>query len=220
VQGRIFFSKTFPQTKISRVSCEIKIKYTVLLHFYKQPLFSLPATLILFIFMQAINLNRFKKKFDLNRKSLRYFLTRTENKPPHNLDILLEKIDKEVWTNVNCLSCANCCKVMSPTYTFQDIKRIAAHLDMRPKEFKEKWLYLDKRDNEWMNKSRPCQFLDLKSNMCTIYEVRPVDCAGFPHLLKKPTADYMHIHKQNIEYCPATMMLVEKLKENLVVLKR
>ena len=86
---------------------------------------------------------------------------------------------------------------------------------MRPKDFKEKWLYREKKGNDWMNKSQPCQFLDLKSNMCSIYEVRPLDCAGFPHLTKKPITDYMHVHKQNIEYCPATMLFVEKLKEEI-----
>jgi len=161
--------------------------------------------------MQAINLWKLKKKFEKNRKSLRHFITRTENKPSKNLEVLAEKTDKEVWAQVDCLSCANCCRVMSPTYTFKDIKRIAAHLGMRPKDFKEKWLYLDKRQNDWMNKSRPCQFLNLKTNMCSIYEVRPADCAGFPHLIKKPLPDYMHVHKQNIEYCPATMLFVEKL---------
>jgi uncharacterized protein len=161
--------------------------------------------------MQFINLRKHKKKFEKNKKSFRYFITRTENNPPKNLEALATQKDKEVWAEVDCLSCANCCKVMSPTYTFTDIKRIAAHLGMRPKDFKEKWLYLDKRGNDWMNKSRPCQFLDLKTNMCSIYEVRPVDCAGFPHLLKKPFKDFMHVHKQNIEYCPATMLFVEKM---------
>jgi Fe-S-cluster containining protein len=161
--------------------------------------------------MQSVNFSKFKKKFEEKRKSLRRFITRTENNPPYNLEALAEQTDKEVWAGVNCLSCANCCKMMSPTYTFQDIKRIAAHLGMRPTDFKEKWLYFDKKENDWMNKSLPCQFLDLKSNMCTIYEVRPADCAGFPHLIKKPITDYMYIHKQNIEYCPATMLFAEKL---------
>src|SRR5664279_2751107 len=136
-----------------------------------------------------------RKNFEKHKKTFRYFITRTENNPPKNLEVLATQKDKEVWTEVDCLSCANCCKVMSPTYTFTDIKRIAAHLGMRPKDFKEKWLYLDKRGNDWMNKSRPCQFLDLKTNMCTIYDVRPADCAGFPHLVKKPLKDYMHVHK-------------------------
>jgi len=163
-------------------------------------------------FMQPINFRRFKKKFGEKRKSLRHFITVTENNPPHNLEALAGQTDKKVWKEINCLSCANCCKVMSPTYTFGDIKRIAAHLGMRPKDFREKWLYLDK-GKDWMNKSLPCQFLDLQSNMCSIYEVRPADCAGFPHLVKKPITDYMYIHKQNIEYCPATLLFVEKLQE-------
>ncbi len=165
--------------------------------------------------MQVVNLRKFTKKFESNKKQFRSFITRTEKKPPENLEVLSEKIDKEVWEQVDCLGCANCCKVMSPTYTFQDIKRISAHLGMKPKDFKEKWLYLDKRENDWMNKSRPCQFLDLKTNMCSIYEVRPTDCAGFPHLTKKPPTDFIYIHKQNIEYCPATLLFVEKLKEAL-----
>ncbi len=165
--------------------------------------------------MQVTNLRKFKKKFEANKKLFRYFITRTENRPPLNLDILSEEIDRQVWTKVDCLGCANCCKVMSPTYTFQDIKRISAHLGMRQKDFREKWLYLDKRDNDWMNKSRPCQFLDLNTNMCSIYEVRPADCSGFPHLTKKPIPEFMHVHKQNIEYCPATLLFVEKFKAAL-----
>jgi len=162
--------------------------------------------------MQSINFRKFKKKFEEKRKSLRRFITITENNPPQNLEVLCDDAAEKVWAEVSCLSCANCCKAMSPTYTNQDIKRIAAHLGMRPKDFREKWLYLDK-GKDWMNRSLPCQFLDVRSNMCSIYEVRPADCAGFPHLVKKPVTDYMYIHKQNIAYCPATLLFVEKLRE-------
>ncbi len=167
--------------------------------------------------MVSNHLKKLKKKFDLNRKSLRYFITRTENNPPENIDCLMTDVEKEVWEEVSCLSCANCCKVMSPTYTTADIKRISAHLGMRPIDFKEKWLYREKKDNDWMNRFQPCQFLDLKTNMCTIYEVRPADCADFPHFHKHPAKEYFYIHKQNIEYCPATMLMVEKMKEKLKV---
>lgn len=165
--------------------------------------------------MNSINLRKHKKNFVRNKKYFRSFITRIENKPPGNLETLSEKLDREVWKQADCMSCANCCKVMSPTYTFRDIKRIAAHLGMRPKDFKEKWLYFDKKEKDWMNKSTPCQFLELKTNRCTIYEIRPADCASFPHLVKKPITDYMHVHKQNIEYCPATMVFVEKMIESI-----
>jgi Fe-S-cluster containining protein len=63
-----------------------------------------------------------------------------------------------------------------------------------------------------VNISKPCQFLNLKSNKCSIYEVRPADCAGFPHLTKRKMTEYIHVHKQNIDYCPATYKMVEKMK--------
>ena len=67
-------------------------------------------------------------------------------------------------------------------------------------------------------KAAPASFY-IKTNMCSIYEVRPADCAGFPHLNKKPVTDYMYIHHQNIEYCPATYKFVEKLKERMLLEK-
>ena len=167
--------------------------------------------------MQIINLRLHKKKFLQNKRSLRYFLTKTENNPPKDLDAISAQIDKEVWTDTDCLSCANCCKTMSPTYTFQDMKRISAHFNMKIKDFKAKWLYLDKKEGDWMNVSKPCQFLDRKTNMCSIYEIRPADCAGFPHLVKKSMKDYMHVHRQNIEYCPATYKWVQKLQERILL---
>ena len=118
---------------------------------------------------------------------------------------------KQVWEEVDCLTCANCCKVMTPTFTETDVNRISKYLEMKPEDFKKKWL--KKQDKEWVNKVQPCQFLDLQTNFCTVYAVRPADCAGFPHLTKKPYGDYAHVHKQNIDYCPATFKMVEKMTE-------
>lgn len=165
--------------------------------------------------MQTIYLKRLKRKFQANKKTLRSFITRTDNNPPKEFDKIVAETEKEVWEEVNCLHCANCCKKMSPTYTPKDIKRISEHLGMTPKSFKEKWLYKEEKTGDWLNKSQPCQFLDLKTNMCSIYEVRPADCADFPHFNRRPQKDYFYINKQNIEYCPASMLLIEKLKDSL-----
>jgi Fe-S-cluster containining protein len=162
--------------------------------------------------MQAINLRTFKKKVKLNGRSLKRFLTKIEKATPRGLDGITAKLNPEVWKEIDCLSCANCCKTMTPTYTKQDIIRIAAHFNETPQEFKDKWLKLDK-EGDWLNKKEPCQFLNLKDNKCSIYAIRPADCAGFPHLPRKRMVDYMHVHKQNIEYCPATYRLVEKMME-------
>jgi Fe-S-cluster containining protein len=162
--------------------------------------------------MAAVNLHSFRQKKRYHKKSFRRFLGRLKKNPPGGLDALAEKIDKEVWKEVDCVTCANCCKTMTPTFTLKDIKRISAHLQMTVMEFKNKWLRYEKQDKEWVNNNLPCQFLDLNTNMCSIYEVRPDDCAGFPHLKKRKMVDYMHVHQQNVEYCPATYRMVEKMK--------
>lgn len=159
--------------------------------------------------MLSVNFRSFKKKLSFYRQAYRRFLNRTEKNPPRGIDKLTTIIDKEVWQEVDCLSCANCCKVMTPTFTEQDIKRISAHFNQTPAAFKKQWL--KKSNKEFVNKSQPCQFLNLADNKCSIYEIRPVDCAGFPHLTKRTWPEYAHVHKQNIDYCPATFKMVEKM---------
>lgn len=165
--------------------------------------------------IQPVNLRSFKQRVHHNKRSFRRFLTKLENKPPKGLKDLATRIEKEVWREVDCLSCANCCKTMTPIYTQQDIKRISTHFGLTENEFKTKWLRREKAgDRDWLNKTEPCQFLDLTSNKCSIYEIRPADCAGYPHLSKK-MKDYGHVYKQNIECCPATYKLVEKMMMHL-----
>lgn len=159
-----------------------------------------------------VNLRSFKQKVRHNGKQLKSFLTKTSKHNSKAWEANAEEMNKEVWQEVDCLSCANCCKTMTPTFTPKDIKRIAAHLNTTPKEFKENWLHYDKKDNDWLNKLNPCHFLNLKTHKCNIYEVRPSDCAGFPHLTKKKMVDYVHVHKQNVELCPATYKMVEKMQ--------
>ncbi len=162
----------------------------------------------------TVNLRSFKNLVSKNKKRLRNFLTRLEKKDAVNLHLITLEANELSWAKTDCLDCANCCKTMSPTYTSRDLTRISTHLGMTVKDFKTKWLYKD-RTGDWLNKSQPCQFLDLKTNLCGIYEVRPADCAGFPHHSTKKIKDYGHVYKQNVEFCPATYRLVEFMEEGI-----
>jgi hypothetical protein len=154
----------------------------------------------------------FKHKARLRKNEMRRFLRKLEKEPPRGLEKLTAELEKEVWQEVPCLECANCCKTMTPTFTPKDVKRISAHFNQTPEEFRKQWL--KKSDGDLVNKTEPCQFLNLKDNKCSIYEIRPADCAGFPHLPKK-MKDYAHVHRQNVEYCPATFKIVEKMMARL-----
>ena len=170
--------------------------------------------------MVPINLRSFKQKVRYNAKAFKSFLTKVEKNPPKNLHAVVEAIDKKIWAETDCLSCGNCCKKMTPTFTVKDIKRISEHLEMKPAEFKDKYLVYIKKDKDWQNVKQPCQFLNLTDNKCSIYAVRPADCAQFPHLTKKKMTDYIHVHKQNISFCPATYSMVEKMKEEISLIKK
>ena len=76
-------------------------------------------------FRMQINLRSFKQKVRHHQKAFKKFLGKIEKNPPRHLDKIAEEIDAAVWKEVDCLSCANCCKSMSPTFTNTDIKRIA-----------------------------------------------------------------------------------------------
>jgi hypothetical protein len=181
--------------------------------YFRLQIWAIKSIIEIILNKQLATLRSFKQKIRHHRRRFRLFLSAIEKRPPKDLNKLTVVADKLAWAEVDCLSCANCCKTMSPTYTTEDISRISTHLGMTTKAFKEKWLYKDKREGDWMNVKQPCQFLNLDDNKCSIYEVRPADCAGFPHHDKKKMTDYIHVYKQNVEYCPATYKWVEKMMD-------
>ncbi|MBL7766206.1 MAG: YkgJ family cysteine cluster protein [Chitinophagaceae bacterium] len=160
-------------------------------------------------------LSSFKRALPHKRKELRAFLKKFDKKFIPGIKKYVDPADAETWAETDCLSCANCCKVMTPTFTKADLKRISAHLGMTESAFYDRWLETDKDNGDKVNRIQPCQFLDLKTNMCNIYEVRPEDCAKFPHFKRTPFADFNHIHTQNIEYCPATFKFITRMKEKI-----
>ncbi len=74
--------------------------------------------------MQPINLRSFRKKAKEKKNSMRRFLTKLEREAPRGLDKKIAVLEKEVWQETDCLTCANCCKTMTPTFTNADMKRI------------------------------------------------------------------------------------------------
>jgi Fe-S-cluster containining protein len=160
-----------------------------------------------------MDLKKFREKAAKKKRSLTAFLTKLDDIVPVEMPELVAKTDASVWRDIDCMTCANCCKTMTPTFTPTDIKRISAHLGMATREFKDKWLLKEEDTGDWVNKKQPCQFL--KNNMCSIYEVRPRDCAEFPHHNKKPFDLYNDTFTNNLVHCPATLTLVERLKKQV-----
>ncbi|GBL35909.1 hypothetical protein EMGBS15_15040 [Filimonas sp.] len=102
---------------------------------------------------------------------------------------------------------------MTPTFTKEDLKRISKTFPNEREGFLCEMVETDKDNGDKVNRIQPCQFLNLEDNKCTIYEIRPEDCAKFPHFKRKPFGGFNHIHTQNIEYCPATLKFVSSCRK-------
>lgn len=160
-----------------------------------------------------MDLQAFRKKAYRKKTKLTAFLDKLDEIVPEDMPKLVAEADTQTWQEVNCMACANCCKTMTPTFSKKDITRISAHLNMEPKAFIAHWLKKDEDNKDWVNQLQPCRFL--VDNKCSIYEVRPKDCAEFPHHHKKPFDAYNDTFKQNLHRCPATFTLVSKLAKRI-----
>src|SRR5690349_23415776 len=91
----------------------------------------------------------------------------------------LPELNEEAFEKVDCLQCAACCKNYSPRFKTPDVKRISKHLGMKESVFIETYLRVDE-EGDFVVKSSPCPFLG-EDNFCSVYDVRPSDCARFPY---------------------------------------
>ena len=160
-----------------------------------------------------MDLDFYKQQAQLKQKEHRKFLDGLKKKPPKNLDYLVVEKHEETFAEIDCLSCANCCKTTGPLYTEKDIERISKHLRMKQADFESKFLRVDE-DQDKVLQNLPCFFLN-DDNSCSIYDVRPKACREYPHTDRKKIYQINNLTIQNTLICPATYVFVEKLRKVL-----
>lgn len=154
-------------------------------------------------------MQNWQKKSAERQKEFRNFLRRAnKNKVLKQLPDLHE----EAFEKIDCLQCAACCKNYSPRFKTPDIKRISRHLGLKESVFIDTYLRVDE-DGDFVVKSSPCPFLG-QDNYCSIYEVRPSDCARFPYtnedvILKRP-----QLTLKNSTFCPITYFVLDRLAKS------
>ncbi len=121
----------------------------------------------------------------------------------------LPELHEEAFSKIDCLQCANCCKNHSPRFKIPDIRRIAKFLGMKEGELIQSYLRLDE-DNDYVLQHQPCSFLG-DDNACSIYEVRPSDCARYPYTDEDVLVKRQALTVKNTEVCPAVYAILEKL---------
>ncbi len=139
------------------------------------------------------------------------FLLSLKRKDPKKVDAAFHRLHEDVFQEIDCLTCANCCKTTSPIFYQTDIERAAKALRMKPGEFITRYLKVDE-DKDYVLTSAPCPFLDT-GNYCKIYEDRPKACREYPHTNRKKMVQILELTAKNTQVCPAVFEMVERLKK-------
>lgn len=159
----------------------------------------------------TIDIKSFGERSKSRSAENKKFLSGLRKKDPRLVDDKFHEAHFDVFSELDCLTCANCCKTTSPIFYQTDIERVAKALRMRPGDFIEKYLRIDE-DRDYVLKSSPCPFLD-QDNYCSVYEDRPKACREYPHTDRKKMVQIMDLTHKNTLVCPAVFEMVERLKK-------
>lgn len=147
------------------------------------------------------------------KKENQAFYQKLKRSKPKKLDDVFHTVHDEVFEEIDCLSCANCCKTTSPIFYQRDIERVAKRLRMKPGDFIDMYLRIDE-DKDYVLKTAPCPFLGA-DNYCSVYEDRPTACREYPHTDRKKMEQILDLTYRNALVCPAVLEMTERIKKIL-----
>lgn len=126
------------------------------------------------------------------------------------------KLTDQVWAGVDCTTCGNCCRVLRPGVSEEELQRLAARLGQSREEFIAAYLQPvesnDPDDPPWQVRVSPCPFL--RDNKCSVYEDRPRQCRDYPYL-HRPDFVFRTMGMINRTVtCPIVYEVMEELKRS------
>jgi uncharacterized protein len=154
---------------------------------------------------------KLKKMAEKEEKSTKQWISSFNKKQFNKLDDVAHAIHYEIFDQIDCLQCANCCKSISPTLYDKDIERLARFLKIKPSEFINQYLQMDE-EKDYVFKQTPCPFLDTE-NYCIVYKDRPKACREYPHTNRPRFYQILKLTLKNTYVCPAAYYVMERLKE-------
>jgi Fe-S-cluster containining protein len=135
--------------------------------------------------------------------------TKTKRKPPADLDQRFSDAHEAVFSEMECLTCAHCCKTTSPIVTERDIDRLSKALRQKPSTVIDKYLRHD--GESYIMNAAPCPFLGADL-YCSVYEHRPSACRDYPHTNRRRMVQIIDLSLNNTFVCPAVARIFSMLR--------
>jgi len=122
---------------------------------------------------------------------------------------------EDIESQIDCLKCAECCRVTEVGITERDIAHMSKFLRLSEKAFREQYTMLGEDGDVILRRTeeKGCVFLD--GNECTIYESRPANCERFPHVVRGAGSieSRMWQFVDRATYCPIVYNWMEAVKD-------
>ena len=132
-------------------------------------------------------------------------------------DRILRRIGEAIEEQIDCLQCANCCRVATAKVTERDVERLAKYLHLKPARVMTD--YVAKSEEEGLilqrDKKNGCVFL--YGNECTVYDARPESCQKFPHVVRGNGSIVSRMWEliDRACYCPIVYNSLEAFKDEM-----
>lgn len=133
--------------------------------------------------------------------------------PGKKLDSIVQRLNNMVSSQIDCQSCANCCREIRPLVKEKEIINMAAALKISTAAFKKQYLVNAADKGGYHFNAIPCPFLE--DNRCKIYNFRPDDCRSYPNLHKSNFLSRSISVVQNCSICPIVFNVYEQLKSEI-----
>ncbi|HEX4770491.1 MAG TPA: YkgJ family cysteine cluster protein [Bryobacteraceae bacterium] len=122
-------------------------------------------------------------------------------------------IAQQTEEEMDCTTCANCCRVATTQVSERDVERLAKHFRIPVAQFLRDYTVETAEEGRILKRTENgCVFLE--GTLCSVYEARPNTCELFPHLVKgngSLVSRMWHMPDRAV-YCPIVYNTLERFK--------
>ncbi len=128
----------------------------------------------------------------------------------------LKLVAAQIEDEIDCQTCANCCRVATVKLKPRDVDKLQRFLSMRLNDFRRDCTEESPEEGLVLKRTeKGCVFLE--GNECTVYDARPHTCQNFPHFVRGEGSlvSRMWEMPDRAAYCPIAYNTLEAFKDEV-----
>ena len=132
-------------------------------------------------------------------------------------DRILRRIGEGIEDQIDCLQCANCCRVATAKVTERDVERLAKYLHVKPARVMADYVVKSEEEGLILRRDKKTGCVFLNGNECTVYDARPESCQKFPHVVRGNGSILSRMWEliDRACYCPIVYNSLEAFKDEM-----